>query len=595
MDKPHKKQKHHKTINYKKYINPSFTNFEEYNKAMDIIPKELEKNNEFRDFEEKIHDIYVELRNATNEYCEKIRLISKELNPEDIGYSGKLQKALLDLITISIEELENAIRKFKKDKSKNYKMFDQYTISLEDFSKNIVSHIEPFILTRKDYLEEMKKYEAYLINKELGLIDNKENDDNKKEKKKKNKDKDKNTLIDNHAESYDKQEKYVESKNVLYSYIKNVIVNLNGQRMLLYQSLSHNCFLFYKIIKEGINNLKENLEKIDLYINEEVNKCGSDIIEEKKMINNIIKDELYSFKFLSIDKNNINKVNNEEDESNKKKKKEKKDKNSYLNVDDLLTNINDDNMVSLLDNIQKNNFKLNSHNTEKIGLFKDRKDIERIVDLLLNDPEKFVENDKEDLLKKFSSNTENHYSFMKYLNNYRANGLFELKKKTITILCDLFTFIVEKAIKNNDYRIIQYAFILSLTYCHLDEEENTSNKNKNSKNNESHKIYMSKYLKDSKPLHEKNFWTNYFQSLVIDEEEKIVQRNKNKIDDKKKALIIYSNVFTLVKNMIDYDLDFDFINEILQEIVSKNTFTDNEKSELVNYLMSEIQQKNKNK
>ena len=106
---------------------------------------------------------------------------------------------------------------------------------------------------------------------------------------------------------------------------------------------------------------------------------------------------------------------------------------------------------------------------------------------------------------------------------------------------------------------------------------------------------MSKYLKDSKPLHEKNFWTNYFQSLVIDEEEKIVQRNKNKIDDKKKALIIYSNVFTLVKNMIDYDLDFDFINEILQEIVSKNTFTDNEKSELVNYLMSEIQQKNQNK
>lgn len=578
MEKIHKKLKLYKTINFKKFINPSLADVEEYNKAMDVIPKEIEKNNELRDFEEKMYDIYNSLKAATNNYCDEIRNIAKELNPNDKEYSGKIQKVIYDIIINIVEELESAIKKFKKDKSKNYQMFEEYIIPIDNFNKEIINKIEQFISDRKDYFEEMKKYEAFLINKELGLLDNKENDNNKKEKKKKHKDK--NGLNDNHTESYDKQEKYINSKNALSSYFKDIIVNINSERILIYQSLSHNCFIFHKVINEGIKSMEEILKQVDLFINQGINKCNEGMINENNIINSIIKDELYSFKFLTNDKNNIN---NEEESPNKKKKKDKKDKQANLNVDNLLSNINDDNILTLINNIKENKIKLNNENTDKIGIFEDRKEIERLIDLILNDPDKFDENNKKEIFNLLSSHTENHYSFMKYLNNYRSNGLFELKKKTITILCDLFTLIVERAIKNNDFRIIQYSFILSLTYCHLEEE------NKNDTN----KIYMSKYLKNTKPFHEKNFWTNYFQSLIIDEEEKIAQRNNFKIDDKKKSVIIYSNIFTLLKNMIDYDLEFNFINEILQEIFSKNTFSDQEKSELVNYLMSEIEQKNK--
>ena len=118
MDKSHKKQKIHKSINYKKFVNPLLTNIEEYNRAMNLIPKELDKNNEMRDLEEKLFDIYEEIKMATNEYCEKLRQISKELNPNEKNNEGKIQKVIYDILIYSIEELEIAMKSFKKKKVK---------------------------------------------------------------------------------------------------------------------------------------------------------------------------------------------------------------------------------------------------------------------------------------------------------------------------------------------------------------------------------------------------------------------------------------------------------------------------------------------
>ena len=410
----------------------------------------------------------------------------------------------------------------------------------------------------------------------------------KKTKKKKEKNKDKNKILnDNHERAHDKQELYIESKNELKTYLKNIIININSERILVYQALTHNCKIFHQVINEAIKNLHKSFKNGEVFINNEINKYN-EIVDEEFLINNIVKDELYSFKFLSIDKNKLNKFNNEGD-SNKKKKKDKKDKNEKLNIDNLLLELNDDNIISLLYKIKTNNIRLNKDNTDKIGLFGDKKAIESIIDLILNAPEKYDDDNKNKMISFLTSNEENHYSFMRYLNNYRTNGLFELKKLTITILCDLFTIIVEKALKDNNYKMIQYAFILSLTYCHIDENNNKDNKN-NENNKNKNKIYLSRYLRNKKPFHEIKFWTNYFYSLVIDEEEKIAQRNNNQSDEKKKSVFIYTTSFTLIKNMIDYDLNFDFIKEILQEIFNKYKLKDTERSELVNYLIAEIQQ-----
>ena len=589
MDKSHKKQKIHKSINYKKFVNPLLTNIEEYNRAMNLIPKELDKNNEMRDLEEKLFDIYEEIKMATNEYCEKLRQISKELNPNEKNNEGKIQKVIYDIIIYSIEELEIAMKSFKKKKSQNYKKFDEYNIQFEDFNKELVNNIELFDSKRKEYIEEMKKYEAYLINKELGSQDNIENDNNKKENKKKDKNKDKNTLNDNHDKVYEKQETYIEHKNKLRDFFKKAFDDINSERMLVYQSFSRNCIIFHQVINEGLKNIDKIIQNEESFIKNDINNSSDDLIDVESMINNLMKDEFYSFKFLSIDKNKLRKISIEDDPTNKKKKKDKKDKKEILNVDNLLQNINDDNIISLISNIRNHNIKLNKDNMDKIKIFEERKVIESIIDLIISEPDKYDDNNKNKLMTLLDSSVENHYSFMKYLNNYRTNGLFELKKPTIIILCDLFNYIVEKAAQNNDYKMVQYTFILSLTYFHYDD------KNSENTDDNCNKIYMSKYLKNSKPFHDKNFWVNYFQSLVFDEEEKIIKRNEGPISEKKKSVIAYTTVFTLIKNMADYDLDFNFIYEIIQEIFTRYKFKDSEKSALVNYLMSEIEQNSKKK
>ena len=589
MDKSHKKQKIHKSINYKKFVNPLLTNIEEYNRAMNLIPKELDKNNEMRDLEEKLFDIYEEIKMATNEYCEKLRQISKELNPNEKNNEGKIQKVIYDILIYSIEELEIAMKSFKKKKSQNYKKFDEYNIQFEDFNKELVNNIELFDSKRKEYIEEMKKYEAYLINKELGSQDNIENDNNKKENKKKDKNKDKNTLNDNHDKVYEKQETYIEHKNKLRDFFKKTFDDINSERMLVYQSFSRNCIIFHQVINEGLKNIDKIIQNEESFIKNDINNSSDDLIDVESMINNLMKDEFYSFKFLSIDKNKLRKISIEDDPTNKKKKKDKKDKKEILNVDNLLQNINDDNIISLISNIRNHNIKLNKDNMDKIKIFEERKVIESIIDLIISEPDKYDNNNKNKLMTLLDSSVENHYSFMKYLNNYRTNGLFELKKPTIIILCDLFNYIVEKAAQNNDYKMVQYTFILSLTYFHYDD------KNSENTDDNCNKIYMSKYLKNSKPFHDKNFWVNYFQSLVFDEEEKIIKRNEGPISEKKKSVIAYTTVFTLIKNMADYDLDFNFIYEIIQEIFTRYKFKDSEKSALVNYLMSEIEQNSKKK
>ena len=589
MDKSHKKQNIHKSINYKKFVNLLLTNIEEYNRAMNLIPKELDKNNEMRDLEVKLFDIYEEIKMATNEYCEKLRQISKELNPNEKNNEGKIQKVIYDILIYSIEELEIAMKSFKKKKSQNYKKFDEYNIQFEDFNKELVNNIELFDSKRKEYIEEMKKYEAYLINKELGSQDNIENDNNKKENKKKDKNKDKNTLNDNHDKVYEKQETYIEHKNKLRDFFKKAFDDINSERMLVYQSFSRNCIIFHQVINEGLKNIDKIIQNEESFIKNDINNSSDDLIDVESMINNLMKDEFYSFKFLSIDKNKLRKISIEDDPTNKKKKKDKKDKKEILNVDNLLQNINDDNIISLISNIRNHNIKLNKDNMDKIKIFEERKVIESIIDLIISEPDKYDNNNKNKLMTLLDSSVENHYSFMKYLNNYRTNGLFELKKPTIIILCDLFNYIVEKAAQNNDYKMVQYTFILSLTYFHYDD------KNSENTDDNCNKIYMSKYLKNSKPFHDKNFWVNYFQSLVFDEEEKIIKRNEGPISEKKKSVIAYTTVFTLIKNMADYDLDFNFIYEIIQEIFTRYKFKDSEKSALVNYLMSEIEQNSKKK
>ena len=587
MEKQNKKLKHTKAINYKKYINNNLMNIAEYNKTMEIIIKELGKNMEVHEFEEKIFDIFEDIKSATNEYCDKINQISKQLNSHQEKNIGIIQKIISKILKKSSEVMDNAIKVFEENKRIPINnLYEDFNLKLDSFNKEYSQKIETMDSIRKNYREEVAQYEAYLINKELGLLESINNENNKKKKK------DKNILIDNHLKVFEQQEIYLAIKEDIQNKLKEIFKYINDGRKSIFSSLKQNIELFISSINICANELKNMISRVDeFYLKNPING-NEDLINEDNFINKIVKDDLYAFKFLLISKNTGIEENSEEQKS----KKKKKDKKDYLNVDSLLDKLDDENNMRLLKELDANQIKCNGDNNQKVTLLKNKKKIEKYLNIIIDEPDKLNVNYKNELNSLLEKNQDNQISFMQFLNNYRAKGSFELNKKTLIILCDFFISIVEKAVTNNDFKIIQFALILSLTYYHLKEAKSIGrNIQINNKINEERKIYMTNYLKKSKPFHSKEFWLNYLQALIHDEIDKLLKRKEKTISDKQKAVAVYSSSFTLIKNMVDYDLDFDFINQVLEEVCIQNKFKDEEKQEIANFLIAENQQKTSGK
>ena len=579
MEKSNIKEKHNKEIN-KKNKNNSFIFPEEYIKMLD-------KNKTLMEFGEKIYNLYSEIKNATREYCEKLNQITKQLNPNTQNNIGILQKIINDILINSTQAIDKAIIIFEQEKNNNINLnfFEDYKNKIEEFKKEYQEKLEVLNTTKKSYIEEMNKYEAYLINEELKLEENtNDNENNIKDNKKKEKKKDKNNnLNDNHIKACEQQEKYIKAKNDLKLILQKMIFYINAERKFVFQSLSQSCESFIKSIKLYVANLKKIIEEEKNFNKEHPINIDEDLIKEEDMINTILKDELYSFKFLSYEKN----IYEEEDSKNKKKKKEK---NDNLNIDNLVEQLKIDNMLRIIKELEHHKIKFNEDNRNKISVLESKLIIESLIDLIINNPEKFKDNNKNNLISLLKSSKDNQNSFMQFLNNYRAKGLFIQKKATIIILCDLFTFIIEMAVKNNDYKIIQYAIILSSTYCYIDENHINKDKKSTKADDNDDKIYITQYLKKSKIFKEKSFWLNYMKELINDELEKINNRKENPFNQKQKDFAIYSSVFALIKNMIDFDLDFNFINDELTDIFAQYKFKDMEKLDIINYLIEETRQ-----
>ena len=580
MEKPNKS---------KKKMNSFNKNNEDSNIEIPKFPNELEKNIQIRETQEKLINVYEKMKIATDEYCQKIKDISKSLNPTIDNLEGKLQKIIFDLLNNISEMMKKIITKFEKKKINfSFKdMIESLRSKLDNFNKEYDEDLNILELIKKQYFDELNKYEIFIIKKELGLLESKnDNEINKKENKKKDKN---TTSTDNHLKAFETQEKFIAIKSALKEKLKEIYLALNAERKLIYQSLIGNCKILYDIIKNDLNNLNEIIEeKRKFFFSENSNNLINDEnINEQEIINTIFKEELYSFKFLSDDNNNTKEENEveEEDISNRKKKK---DKNENLNIDVLIGKLQESNFHRLINEIENNKIKFNKENSEKVQTLKDKNKIQSLINLIIDNPDEFDES-KKNKLSSLLTYKGNQKTFMLYLNNYRAVGSFKMKQLTIEIFSDFFIYIIDFCFKNNNYKLIQIALILSSTYYYLGNKE----KNNETEESEENKIYMSSQIKKSTTFMEKNFWLNYFKILVDEEIFKINNRIEQSTSEKQKKIAMFSSCFTLIKNMIDYDMEFVFINDILQEIIKEYKFTDSEKLEIINYLISENQEKSK--
>ena len=584
MEKQEKNSK--KPHNRKKSISNSLMHIEEYKKIKEIIGKESDINQQIHEFEKDLLKNFNEIINATEQYAQQLKNISERLKSDDKSNNGKIYKIISDLLTNSTTDIINTLKEFKKQDSTN--IYEDYKKKFGKSSDLFDEKMKMLDDTRTAYFEEIKKYEQYLIKKELGLIENNnETDGNKKEKKKKDKYKEKN-LNDNYVKVKEHQENYIALKEDIIKDIKELFGCLNTERKFIYYDVAQNCECLLKVIKKCFEHFVKTVQTQAELINLNSFVENTNVVKEDKIKNIIEKDldiSFYGFKFLHNKKEDVS----EEDKKHKKKKKEENE------IDTLSEKLTEENINNIIKEIKKHDIKFSKENNEIVEvIFDNKKFIDSAIVSIINDPDNFSEETKNRLKSLFEKNEENQNSFMRYLNNYRAKGSFSFKQKTIEILCELFIQILESAVKSNNFKMIQFAMILSLTYYYINEEDN--NKKDDNQNTiqetieDKNKIYMTSYIKKSSVIKEKKYWINYLNALVDDENEKVNKR-KDKINEKQKSVAVYSSIFTLVKNIVDYDLEFDFINNVLIDIFNLYKIDDKEKKEITDYLMLELGQK----
>ena len=575
------------------------------NEIYKIAEKEIENSKKLSETEKLLTIIYKEIKNATKEYQQKLLNICSKLKPDENTFDGKIQKIISDILQDISNNINFIMKKINENKDDISYENNDITQKAEELEESLIDKIQNYDENKKLYEKEINHYEAYLINKELGLLkkdkDGKDingSKENKKDKKEKDKDKDKKSesaLYDNHEQLYEKQELYISSKNELKMNLNIIFVAINTKKKLFFKSLKANCDNFTKYIKIGLTKINQALElKID-FIKKNMD-INSNIISEGDLINQLITDDYNTFKFIIYDQNKEAKEESDtKDNSKNKKKKKDKDKNELnedINSDELYNQLEDKNIQNMINEAQNHKIGLSKLSKDKLVLIENKKYIVSIVELIIKNPDKYDNETKEKFVQMISSEIEYQKTFLRYLNNYRTTNQLCMKKITVTILCDLFKIIIDLAIKNDDYGIISYSFILTLTYYHLKDEEN--NDNKINTNDDEDKIYMTEYLKQNESLKQMPFWLKLLESLINDEMAKL---NKKKIiTESQKSFAVYSSIITLIKDMIDYDCEESFILKIIEEIYTKYPDISVElKAEILNFTSTEINEREKNK
>ena len=162
-----------------------------------------------------------------------------------------------------------------------------------------------------------------------------------------------------------------------------------------------------------------------------------------------------------------------------------------------------------------------------------------------------------ELLKK----KDNRVIFIKKLNNFRRYGDLEFPTREYYILGNILNQITNnfKQDKNFDN---QFALvILSQTYYKVENDE---------------KVYILNSIKGNKLFHELDFWNDFINKSILREVEKNVKydlkcmKNNTQTIKKQKNFdkLIFAQMFPIIKTMIEFELEDDKLNKLIENLVS---------------------------
>ena len=499
-----------------------------YEKIMEFIQKKEDKTKKIRSDLNDIKELFKNYISYTKKYCEQIATLALQLKPIANTIEGDLTQAIQGILlfnSISLETLANEMQNIFKASTKEK---DTIISTLEEFSKMYQENLANLIKSYCTYVDEYELYEKYLMNKEMGITNN--NDNN---------------LPQNNLENVKKLRKeYLDKITPMNNFIHKIEEYGSKQEKLL----NHDLFNISKIFVDKLNECLEGQKKKYLdqsaVLSELYNR-----IQSEKYENHYIGIQDYSLHCISLYINYKNII--------RMKLKDCSDNQRGKNFD-IYKNITLKNIENIMNEIKNNGLEIKPKDIQDLEIEKVKDFIESKTKLLFSKTdENFSLEDKNKIIEYVKDKEDYRLFFLQILNNDRAKGGNIQNINIYNYIGEIFKCINDIMLENNDYKSFKYVSIISMTYYHINE------------NDGKRKRYIYELIKDNQKLKDMDFWKKYVKHIIDLEMKNNTTRDElktEKSEQNKLRFSAFSNILTVANNMVNFDLDEDFITEFINSM-----------------------------
>lgn len=501
-----------------------------------IIQKQIENNKNFMDEIEKnikpIDNFLKEKGKLIKKYEEKYNDVNEILIKKYI----EVEKYKIPFLN-SISKSEDIISKFYENKKS---LEDNKNSDKKEELNLLIDKNKEYELQKKTIIKETKKLE----NEYLDVVKN----------------------------SGKYEDKFLKQINESISGIKDVCLEITDKIkdiVIIFSESLRDSFkspldVIDKNIKElTSNNIKENMDKamIKTFNNEQK---FSNIIPVKYELRSLIIVENYESRFSFDSKGS---KGSKGKKSKKKKKENDEDNKGMVRFEDgfeEMTYFEDDCTLYTAQEIF-NNFNLIVTNGLNIKLELDKNTTKNIISKILSNMQNYkpgeinsinkVSDEEINQLKNLLKDHSNRVIFLHKLNDYRSLCLYELQDEYYKLFGDIFNYIIDVSVKENDYHCVEMVIILSKTYYILMDKKN--------------KIYIQNLILNNECFKSKTFWEELLVYSISKEVVQSVKRDNIPREDEKKIKtkndnIIFSQLLSIIDNMFDFGVDGNLVKEIIE-------------------------------
>ena len=501
-----------------------------------IIQKQIENNKNFMDEIEK------NIKHIDNFLKEKGKLIKKyeekynDVNEVLIKKYIEVEKYKIPFLN-SISKSEDIISKFYENKKS---LEDNKNSDKKEELNLLIDKNKEYELQKKTIIKETKKLESEYLD-----------------------------VVKNSGKYEDK---FLKQINESISGIKDVCLEITDKIkdiVIIFSESLRDSFkspldVIDKNIKElTSNNIKENMDRamIKTFNNEQK---FSNIIPVKYELRSLIIVENYESRFSFDSKGS---KGSKGKKSKKKKKENDEDNKGMVRFEDgfeEMTYFEDDCTLYTAQEIF-NNFNLIVTNGLNIKLELDKNTTKNIISKILSNMQNYkpgeinsinkVSDEEINQLKNLLKDHSNRVIFLHKLNDYRSLCLYELQDEYYKLFGDIFNYIIDVSVKENDYHCVEMVIILSKTYYILMDKKN--------------KIYIQNLILNNECFKSKTFWEELLVYSISKEVVQSVKRDNIPREDEKKIKtkndnIIFSQLLSIIDNMFDFGVDGNLVKEIIE-------------------------------